>query len=218
MMARSLQRVTVCDAELLVTPSAEQIMARPLEVERRWTAREVRDRISASQLATPRYELVDGELLVTPSPSAPHQEAVKLLLIALEAYLSRNPVGHVVHSPSDVELAPGFITQPDVFVAPTTEWRRVLERGLPYHELMVAAEMLSPSSGRYDRVTKRVNYQRHVPEYWIFDLDARLVERWTPRDQRPEVLTETLVWSPVHSVEPFTLELIGFFRAVFGQG
>ena len=192
-------------------------MAMPAEVGRRWTREQVRNRIAAGPLATPRYELVDGELLVTPSPSAQHQEAVRLLLLALGEYLSRNPVGHVVHSPSDVEVVPSFITQPDVFVVPKLEWRRVLEDGLPYHHLMIAAEMLSPSSGRFDRVTKRVKYQRHVPEYWIFDLDSRLVERWTPRDQRPEVLTDTLEWSPEQSVEPFRLELVGFFRAVFGE-
>lgn len=47
-------------------------MAMPAEVGRRWTAREVRELIAAAPLATPRYELVDGDLLVTPGPSLFH--------------------------------------------------------------------------------------------------------------------------------------------------
>ena len=49
-------------------------------IERRWTVREVRQLIAESPLATPRYELVDGELLVTPSPSWPHPEIVAEVL------------------------------------------------------------------------------------------------------------------------------------------
>ena len=55
------------------------------------------------------------------------------------------------------------------------EWRRVATEGLPIRELLLAVEVLSPSSSRHDRVRKRPHYQRHVPDYWIVDLDARLV-------------------------------------------
>src|SRR5688500_8620625 len=85
---------------------AEHHMAMPAGATRRWTAREVRDLIAAQPLYTPRYELVDGELLVTPSPAPPHQIAVRLLIVALSEYLDREPVGDVLHSPSDVELEP----------------------------------------------------------------------------------------------------------------
>lgn len=71
-------------------------MAMP-SVKHRWTAREVRRVIEESPLATPRYELVDGELLVTPSPNWTHQTAVSQLLAALIEYLkhSRRPSKHV---------------------------------------------------------------------------------------------------------------------------
>jgi Uma2 family endonuclease len=86
--------------------------------QRHWTAREVRELIADSPLQTPRYELVDGELLVTPSPTARHQRAIHRLWRALDAYLERNPIGEIWASPFDVELEPHTITQPDLFVIP----------------------------------------------------------------------------------------------------
>ena len=74
-------------------------MGMPAETARRWTAREVRQLIADNPLWTPRYELVDGELLVTPSPGKPHQEAVRLLLVALSAYCDREPAAHALTTP-----------------------------------------------------------------------------------------------------------------------
>jgi Uma2 family endonuclease len=190
-------------------------MAMPASIGRRWTAREVRELIAAAPLATPRYELVDGELLVTPSPGAPHQLAVVRLIAALVTYLDRERIGTCIMSPSDVELEPEFITQPDIFVVPKDEWRRVMREGLPIRELALAVEVLSPSSSRHDRVRKRPLYQRHVPDYWVVDLDARLVERWRPNDERPEILTDTLTWQPVGASTAFSLPLADFFSAIF---
>ena len=190
-------------------------MAMPAEVQRRWTAREVRSLISAAPLATPRYELVDGELLVTPSPAVRHQLAVGRLLVALTQYLDRERVGTVISSPSDVELEPEFISQPDIFVVPKDESRRVMAEGLPVRELLLAVEVLSPSSSRHDRVRKRPLYQRHVPDYWIVDLDARLIERWRSGDERPELVTQTLSWHPAGATTAFELELPGYFESVF---
>lgn len=190
-------------------------MAMPAEAGRRWTARDVRELIAAAPFATPRYELVDGDLLVTPGPSLFHQRAVVELVLRLGAYLQTERVGHVITSPSDVELEPEFITQPDIFVIPTAEWRRVAAEGLPVRDLLLAVEALSPSSSRHDRVRKRPLYQRHVPDYWIVDLDARLFERWAPTDERPELLTEALAWHPVGSTTPFLMEIPPFFASIF---
>ena len=183
----------------------------------RWTAREVRQLIADSPLATPRYELVDAELLVTPSPSWPHQRAVQILIRELSTYLRAEPVGHVGNSPFDVEPEPELIVQPDVFVLSIAESRRLLGE-MPARELMLALEILSPSSSRHDRVIKRPAYQRHVPEYWVVDLDARLVERWTPNDARAEPLTKTLHWQPPGATTAFELDLQSYFAEIFLEG
>ena len=61
------------------------------------------------------------------------------------------------------------------------------------HALLLAVEILSPSTARADRQAKRRLHQRErVGEYWIVDLDARVVERWRPDDERPEIVTRTL--------------------------
>jgi Uma2 family endonuclease len=190
-------------------------MAMPAETARRWTAREVRELIAAAPLVTPRYELVDGELLVTPSPSLYHQRAVTELFRVLLPYLEHEPVGVLIASPSDVELEPEFVTQPDMLVVPTDEWRRVAAEGLPIRRLLLAIEILSPSSSRHDRVRKRPPYQRHVPDYWIVDLDARLFEHWQPHDERPALLTDTLSWHPHGAAKPCTLGVTPFFASVF---
>jgi Uma2 family endonuclease len=184
------------------------------ESARRWTAREVRQLIAESPLQTPRYELVDGELLVTPSPGGVHQNGVLILAAALRDYLKKYPIGHVFVSPFDVELEPELIVQPDVFVVPVDEARRLVTQ-VPARELIVAAEVLSPSSGRHDRNTKRPRYQRHVPETWIIDLDARLFERWRPNDDRPEILIDELVWQAAGALESFRLDLPSYFRECF---
>jgi Uma2 family endonuclease len=136
------------------------------------------------------------------------------LLVLLRGYLDRERVGRVVSSPSDVELEPDFISQPDVFVVPVNEWRRATAEGLPVRELLLAVEVLSPPSSRHDRVRKRPLYQRHVPDYWIADLHARLIERWMPGDDRPVLVTESLEWHPSGAATPFTLDVPAVFRSI----
>src|SRR5205823_13459400 len=140
-----------------------------------------------------------------------------LLLQALANYLHVEQVGVALTSPTDVELEVGFLSQPDVHVVPHEEVSRLHKEGLPMHALLVAAEVLSPSSGHHDRVRKRPYYQRHVPEYWIVDLDARLIERWRPGDERPQILIAALEWHPAGAIAPFRLELAPYFAAVFGE-
>ena len=98
-----------------------------------WTAREVRQLIADSPTPVPRYELVAGELLVTPSPGPLHQEAVGVLFMALRQFCSAESGLHALPSPSDVELEPEDVRQPDLFVMPEAEWRRVRRDGFPVH-------------------------------------------------------------------------------------
>ncbi|MFI5311057.1 MAG: Uma2 family endonuclease [Gemmatimonadales bacterium] len=183
----------------------------PAAQHRRWTAAEVRQLIADNPLHTPRYELVDGELIVTPSPAGRHQFAIRALVEAMLPYLRRTGAGDLLWSPFDIELEEESVLQPDIFVVPLAEGRR-LRREMPGRALMLAIEILSPGSARHDRGRKRRYYQRNaVPEYWIVDLDSRLVERWRPADDRPEILTETMEWQPADAAGPLVIDLCALF-------
>lgn len=175
----------------------------------RWTAAQVRELPDDGK----RYEVVDGELLMTPSPSFDHQRAVGELFVMLRTYCQMVGSAEAVMSPADIEFDPGTLVQPDVFVVPIAGARP--KRWSDIQHLLLAVEVLSPSSARADRTVKRRRYQHAgVPEYWIVDLDARLVERWRPGDERPEILTERLIWQPEDSPTPFAMELTPFFTTV----
>ena len=73
-----------------------------------------------------RYEVVRGELLVTPAPRAWHQELIVRLTEALRAYLRRELVGHVFCSPADISWGPYTLVQPDLFVVPVADARSML--------------------------------------------------------------------------------------------
>ena len=81
--------------------------------------------------------------------------------------------------------------------------------------LLLVIEVTSPSTARQDRQLKRRRYQRAgVPEYWIVDLDARIVERWRPQDERPEILDEQLTWQPQPGAAPLEIDLVSLFARV----
>ena len=162
-----------------------------------------------------RWELVDGDVLVTPSPNWVHQRIIVRLTLLLDAYVRPRGLGEVFPSPLDVKLQPGLVLQPDILVVPPGELRR---RSDIVRHLLLAAEIVSPGSARYDRVTKRPHYQRHrVSEYWIVDDASQTIERWTPADERPELLAERLVWHPDGALEPFVLDLVQFFKDVAAE-
>jgi Uma2 family endonuclease len=161
-----------------------------------------------------RYEVVHGELLVTPAPLPWHQEVGARLLEALRSYVRSEARGfHVFASPADISWTEDTLVQPDVFVVPVAEARTL--NWAHIKDLQVVIEVLSPSSSRADRFTKRRLYQeRHVPRYWVVDAQEQLVEVWTPEVQFPVVERVRLIWSPSGAGRPFTLELAELFRPI----
>ena len=181
-----------------------------------WTRAEVLALIDANPLLTPRYELVDGELLVTPGPAGIHQKAVLQIILALHPYLERTGVGELLVSPSDVQLELDSLVQPDLYVVPPDEGRRLINASTA-RTLLLAIEVISPSSARHDRGRKRMFYQRTVLEYWMFDTDARTVERWRQADEIPDVVSGRLVWRPDGVADAFEMNLERLYARIFGE-
>jgi Uma2 family endonuclease len=160
-----------------------------------------------------RYETVHGELLVTPAPRAWHQEVVARVFEQLRAYLRRHPVGHAMMSPADISWTPDTLVQPDVFVAELSEIRTLDWDNVKH--LLLAVEVLSPSSVRADRFTKRRLYQEvRVPVYWVVDPDRCEIEVWTPDSTFPTAERDRVAWQPAGAGEDFTLELAELFKPI----
>ena len=160
-----------------------------------------------------RYEVLDGELAVTPAPNQGHQDVLGRLYVVLLAYTQLQNVGYTYLSPADIEFSPTRLVQPDVFVAARVEGRKPNGWKEMKH-LRLAVEVLSPSTARRDRGKKRLIYQSQgVEEYWIVDVDARCVERWRPDDERPEVVHGSLRWHPDPAVPPLDIDLEALFEA-----
>ncbi len=162
-----------------------------------------------------RYELFDGELLVTPAPTGLHQVALMRLYDEVAPYVQAQKLGVMLWSPADLHLGSDQLSQPDLFVVPSLPPDR---SWAAFPNPILVVEVLSPSTARYDRVIKRRRFQRAgIPEYWVVDLDSRAVDRWRPADERPEILDDKLVWNPAGAAEPLELDLPRYFGEVWGK-
>lgn len=157
-----------------------------------------------------RYETVHGELLVTPSPRPLHQLVWYRLLRDVGAYLERHPAAGALFGGGDLSWSEASLVIPDLFVVDRTEaesmnWARM-------RHLHLVVEILSPSTVRNDRFTKRRLYQElGIPLYWLVDADAQVVEIWTPEALFPVTEHERVTWHPAGAAEPLEIQLVELF-------
>ena len=178
----------------------------------RWT----REMVFALPDDDNRYELFDGELLVTPAPGGLHQLALKRLYDVVAPFVEANRLGAMLWSPADLRLGGEQLSQPDLFVVPflpadRNDWAL-------YPDPILVVEVISAGTARFDRIVKRRRFQQAgIQEYWIVDLEARVLERWTPEDERPEILDRVLRWHPEGAAVPLELSLPPFFTTIWGK-
>ena len=179
---------------------------------KRWTAAE----IDALPADGNRYEVIDGERFVTPGPAMVHQRAVLQLAALLLPYCEACGIELMI-APADVKFGDDDQVQPDLFVMPRTADGSSPERFTDVGRLLLAVEVVSESSRRTDRGRKRRLYQaQRVPEYWVIDVDARVVEKWTVDAAREETLSDVLSWQPLAETEADVIDLVAYFRRVCG--
>ena len=124
-----------------------------------------------------RYEIHDGELSVTPTPTFRHQQVLAALLGILRAHVLANDLGEVVPAPITVVLADTSIVEPDIIYIAKERMSLVAPRGTVDGGPTLAVEILSPSTARNDRGKKKLLFERYgVPFYWIVDHEARAIE------------------------------------------
>ncbi len=121
-----------------------------------------------------RYEIVRGDVSVTPAPSPRHQWISSILERALDEHFRTRGLGWMFHAPIDVILADRDIVQPDIIVV--ADRRQVSARGIEGAPLLVV-EILSPTTRSRDRGVKAQRYaELGVLHYWLVDPDARRIE------------------------------------------
>lgn len=165
-----------------------------------------------------RYDLLEGELVMTPSPSRRHQLIQLRLAAALLAWAEERDAGHVYGAPLDVLLRaadPAVVVQPDVvYVAPGSQ-ATLTDGGIEGPPDLVV-EIVSPGSVREDGVRKRALYEAHgVPEYWLVLPDLDQVEVMTlgsdGRFERPRLCDTRDALSSAR-LPGFSLTLASLFR------
>ncbi len=158
-----------------------------------------------------RYELIRGELVVSPAPSVRHEVVLMRLARVLGNYLEPLGLGDTIFAvAADISWDDRNLVQPDLLVVRPEEfsasWTTV-------RRLRLAAEVVSPSSGWRDRGAKRTLYQEHrVETYWVVDAEAQTVECWHPDDTAPEIVRSLLRWQ-VHAGAP---EVVIDLAQIFG--
>lgn len=158
-----------------------------------------------------RRELLEGELLVSPSPKVRHQEVVGRLYVVLANHLARRGGGRVYVAPLDVVLSDRTVLEPDVLFVSEEQLGILTEANVQGPPALVVEVLSDP---RVDRVRKRDLYARYgVPEYWVVDPDADRVEVYRLAGERyakPEILEpgETLTTAALPDLRIDVAELL----------
>jgi len=154
-----------------------------------------------------RYEIHDGELSVTPSPTLDHQIISSRMYLHLARWLEGHPGGLLLYAPLDVILSDRpdetSIVQPDILYVAPDRMGQTSRRGIEGGPTL-AVEILSPSTRRIDRVIKTRLYARYdVPFLWLVDPDARTVETFALSSGRYTLAAAAAGSEPV-DLPPFT--------------
>ncbi len=122
-----------------------------------------------------RYELIFGEIVMSPSPRTKHQLALAALFMQLKRFVDERQLGEVLFAPLDVKFSEYSVVQPDILFVGRESLSRLGEQfldGAPD----IAIEALSPSNRMQDLVRKAALYINYgVPEYWVIDPDKETI-------------------------------------------
>lgn len=146
-----------------------------------------------------RYEVIKGELYMSPAPRAIHQEMIAHIALEMGLFLRQHKVGKIYFAPIDVVMgAAAAPVQPDIIFIRQERLAIVRDKieGVP--DLIV--EVLSPGSMGHDRRRKFTLYAEvGVPEYWLADPDECLVEVYVLRGQAYALLGQFVGEDIIHS-------------------
>ncbi len=160
-----------------------------------------------------KYELIDGELFVTPAPSTAHEQLAVILHATLSQYVSAQRLGYV-YTPRAVVQTEGSQVEPDLMVRAATSTLPETWAEMPTPHLVV--EILSGTTRRRDHEQKREFYLRiGVAEYWIVDRWSRSI-RVVRADVEDAINESVLQWQSAGASEPLTINVTEYFTHALG--
>lgn len=160
------------------------------------------------------YELVDGALFVTPTPSPAHAQLVAVLLGLLSPYVQAEQLGRV-HTPRAVVRTDDSEVEPDLMVRPATPTLPTTWAEMPTPLLVV--EVLSRTTRHRDEQQKRAFYQRiGVAEYWMVDRWSRTI-RVVRGDEADRVEESVLEWHPTGATQRLRMDVAAYFDEALGR-
>jgi len=123
-----------------------------------------------------RYELIEGELLMTPSPTTKHQRVLREIEFILKKFVSENNLGEIFFAPYDVYLDGENVIQPDIMFISKERLNIIGEKNIQGAPCLTI-EIISEGSAYRDMVQKKKLYAKFgVKEYWIVIPEEELIE------------------------------------------
>jgi len=190
-----------------VTTSAEETSRMHMVIERRhWTV----DEKDALPEDGNRYEVIHGDLIVTPPPTDGHETVAARLTRIVDRYVEAEGLGWTYHPRAVMRLARDVEVEPDLMVRRAHEDPDGAWATAPLPILVV--EILSPGTSAVDRGRKRALYidEAGVPDYWIVDGDARTVTSCAP-GRGDIVCDDRLTWHPAGAGAPLVVPVATIF-------
>ena len=129
-----------------------------------------------------RYELIDGELLMTPSPLTNHQRISRRLEFILEKFITENKLGELFDAPYDVYFDNENVVQPDILFISKDKLGIIGEKNVQGAPDLVI-EIITENSAYRDMVQKKKLYAKFgVKEYWIVIPEGEEIEIYILKD------------------------------------
>ncbi len=161
-----------------------------------------------------RYELIEGELYMTPSPQEAHQRFSWRLQFQLGKFIEEKNLGYIYDAPMDVYLSEFNVVQPDLmFIA--RERKGIIKKDFIQGAPDLVVEILSPSTSSRDQIMKKQLYGKFgVVEYWIVDPEAKTIEILSQGNTGLETLRVFHEKMTLETALPpgFTLQIASIFR------
>ncbi len=134
----------------------------------------------------PYYQVIEGNLVMSPSPNTFHQIIAGRIHQLIANYLEKHALGEVFIAPLDVYLGDVNVYQPDILFVSNRRRGIITEQGIEGAPDLVV-EPLSPATARYDKGSKREVYARFgVKEFWLVDAETRSIQVYLPSKNAEE--------------------------------